>query len=144
MIRELLEGDIITSQAELLDALSANGFEITQATVSRDLDAIGAVRVRDKGSGVYTYRLGNLDISTQRVALYQAVDEFVESIAISGNLIVLNVPPGAAQFVASRVDAAGIEGVVGTIAGDDTILVVAADTREVGSVSQRLQGMEKT
>ncbi|MCL1595346.1 MAG: arginine repressor [Actinomycetia bacterium] len=141
-IRELLEGDTITSQAEILDALSVNGYDITQATVSRDLDAIGAVRVRDKSSGVYTYRMGSHDVSTHRVALYQAVDEFVESVAISGNLIILAVPPGAAQFVASRVDAAGIDGVVGTIAGDDTILVVASDGREVQQVSQRLQGME--
>jgi transcriptional regulator of arginine metabolism len=88
--------------------------------------------------------MGSLDVSTQRVALYQAVDEFVESVVISANLIVLAVPPGAAQFVASRVDAAGLEGVVGTIAGDDTILVVASDGREAEQVSQRLQGMEQT
>jgi len=140
-MRSLLDQTNIVNQAEILHALANSGYEVTQATVSRDLDAIGAVRVKDSGS--FVYRLGGLDVSEQRTALHQAVDEFVESVVTSGNLVVLSVPPGAAQFVASRIDAADLNGVVGTIAGDDTILVVASETAVAGDVMQRLIGTEK-
>ncbi|MCL1599028.1 MAG: arginine repressor, partial [Actinomycetia bacterium] len=116
LMRSLLDGSDVSSQAELRDALAVEGFEVTQATVSRDLDAVGAVRVKANGSVVY--RVGHEDLTTERVALFQAVDEFVESVVTSGNIVILKVPPGAAQFVASRIDAAAVEGVLGTIAGD--------------------------
>jgi transcriptional regulator of arginine metabolism len=140
-MRSLLGRTDIVNQAEILDALAVSGFEVTQATVSRDLDAIGAVRVKDHGS--FVYRLGGLDMTAERAALYEAVNEFVVSVVTSGNLIVLSVPPGAAQFVASRIDAADVSGVVGTIAGDDTIVVVAAETVAASEVMQRLIGTEK-
>ncbi len=142
LIRSLLDESDVSSQAELQEALAANGFEVTQATVSRDLDAIGAVKTRTNGSVVY--RLGREDVGAEREALYQAVDEFVESIATSGNIVVLKVPPGAAQFVASRIDAATVDGVLGTIAGDDTIMVVARESVGAEEVSKRLQGSEPT
>lgn len=140
-MRSLLGEADIVNQAEILDALAGSGYEVTQATVSRDLDAIGAVRVKDNGS--FVYRLGGLDVTEQRAALLQAVNEFVESVVTSGNLVVLSVPPGAAQFVASRIDAAGVNGVVGTIAGDDTILVVASEKHAASEVLKRLIGTEK-
>ena len=141
-IRSILEGESVSSQAELRDALAAGGFEVTQATVSRDLDAIGAARVKN-GSGV-VYQVGSSATDADRVALFQAVDEFVISVAISANLVVLHVPPGAAQFVASRIDAAAVKGIVGTIAGDDTILIVADESVGAEAVSRRVQGPEKT
>jgi transcriptional regulator of arginine metabolism len=141
-MRSILVEEAVSSQADLRDALAAGGFEVTQATVSRDLDAIGAARVRN-GSGI-VYRIGADSTDEQKVALFQAIDEFVESMAISGNLIVLRVPPGAAQFVASRIDAASVDGIVGTIAGDDTILVVADEAIGAEQISLRVQGMEKS
>ena len=141
-MRSILVKEAVSSQADLRDALAAGGFEVTQATVSRDLDAIGAARVRN-GSGL-VYRIGADSTDTQKVALFQAIDEFVESIAISGNLIVLRVPPGAAQFVASRIDAASVDGILGTIAGDDTILIVADEAIGAEQISLRVQGMEKS
>ncbi|GMQ98454.1 MAG: arginine repressor [Acidimicrobiia bacterium] len=140
-MRSLLGQTDIVNQAEILDALADSGYDVTQATVSRDLDAIGAVRVKDHGS--FVYRLGGLDVTAQRAALYQAVNEFVETVVTSGNLVVLSVPPGAAQFVASRIDAADVKGVVGTIAGDDTIVVVASEMVAASEVQQRLIGTEK-
>jgi transcriptional regulator of arginine metabolism len=74
--------------------------------------------------------------------MLEAVDEFVESLVTSGNLVVMRVPPGAAQLVASRVDAAGVRGVIGTIAGDDTILVVADEAVGAETVVGRLTGTE--
>ena len=142
LMRSILLNDPVSSQAELRDVLAAGGFDVTQATVSRDLDAIGAAKVKN-GNGT-VYQVGPIDTDAEKIALFQAVDEFVMSVAVSGNLVVLHVPPGAAQFVASRIDAASVEGIVGTIAGDDTILIVADESVGAEEVSQRVQGMEKT
>jgi transcriptional regulator of arginine metabolism len=140
-MRSILVKESLSSQAELCDALAAGGFDVTQATVSRDLDAIGAARVKN-GQGV-VYRLGPADTDPEKLALFQAVDEFVTAVGVSGNLVVLHVPPGAAQFVASRIDAAHVDGIMGTIAGDDTILIVADEVIGAEQVSQRVQGTEK-
>ena len=141
-MRSILTKESMSSQAELRDALASGGFDVTQATVSRDLDAIGAIRVKN-GSGV-VYRVGASGTDAENVALFQAVDEFVISVVVSGNLVVLHVPPGAAQFVASRIDAAAVDGIAGTIAGDDTILIVADEAMGAEQVSLRLQGTEKS
>ena len=138
-IRGIITADEVQSQAEILEALARDGFHVTQATVSRDLDAIGASRVRLDGRAVYRLETAAATDADLR-ALVEAVDEFVLSISVSANLLVLKVPPGAAQFVASRIDAAGVDGVLGSIAGDDTILVVVSDTEDPGTVVRRLEG----
>ncbi len=123
--------------------LSTKGSRVTQATISRDLDAVGAERIKENGGFRYriSYDPDALDAALE--GLHEAVDEFVESVITSGNLIVMKVPPGAAQFVASRVDAAGVGGAIGTIAGDDTILVIADERAGAETVSQRIIGTEK-
>jgi transcriptional regulator of arginine metabolism len=141
LMRSILAKEPVSSQAELRDALAVEGFEVTQATVSRDLGAIGAARVKN-GQGV-VYRLGPADTDTEKLVLFQAVDEFVMAVGVSGNLVVLHVPPGAAQFLASRIDAAHIDGIMGTIAGDDTIIIVADVEVGAEAISQRIQGTEK-
>jgi transcriptional regulator of arginine metabolism len=138
----ILAKEPVSSQADLRDLLAAGGFDVTQATVSRDLDAIGAARVRN-GRG-FIYEMGSHATDAHSVALFQAVDEFVISVLVSGNLVVLHVPPGAAQFLASRIDAASVDGIVGTIAGDDTILIVADEGIGAAVISQRVQGTEKS
>jgi transcriptional regulator of arginine metabolism len=138
-VRSLIVATEVPNQAAIGDALADEGYRVTQATISRDLAAIGATRVRDGGRSVY--RLVEPESTDEdREALFEAVDEFVASIEISGHLLVLKVPPGAAQFVASRIDAAGLEGVIGSIAGDDTILVIAAETDDPTEIAQRLEG----
>jgi len=138
-IRSLIVATEVGNQAAIGEALADEGYRVTQATISRDLSAIGATRVRDDGRTVY--RLVESESSAEdRAALYEAVDEFVASIVVSGQLLVLKVPPGAAQFVASRIDSAGVDGVIGSIAGDDTILVVIADTDDPKLIAQRLEG----
>ena len=140
-IRNLLLGAEVTSQAEIRGMLAAQGFDVTQATISRDLDAIGATRVKSDGRTVY--RLLTDDATDEdRTALHEAMDEFVAAMVISGNLIILKVPPGAAQFVASRIDSAAIDGVLGSIAGDDTILVIAEEGEDPRTITQRLEGTE--
>jgi transcriptional regulator of arginine metabolism len=139
-IRSLVVLGAISNQGQLQSALADKGFEVTQATVSRDLDAIGARRVKVDGAFEYAIAIDDTDAAT--VAMREAVDEFVESVIASGNLLVLRVPPGAAQFVASRIDAASIGGAIGTIAGDDTILIVVDERIGTETVSDRLAGTE--
>lgn len=127
IIRKLLGEGTITSQARLVELLEAEGYPVTQATVSRDLDALGAIKLRD-GDGIvhYTIRDGGVSFTEAESRLARAVNEFVDEIAVSGNLVVLHTPPGAAHLVASAVDGANLAGVLGTVAGDDTLLVIAS------------------
>jgi transcriptional regulator of arginine metabolism len=141
-IRSLLVSGAVENQGDLRLLLADKGFEVTQATISRDLDSVGAERVKDNGGFRYQISRDPDAKDAALGALHEAVDEFVESLVASGNLIVLKVPPGAAQFVASRIDAAGVGGAIGTIAGDDTILVVADERIGTGTVSRRITGTE--
>lgn len=141
-IRSLLVSGAVENQGDLRLLLADKGFEVTQATISRDLDSVGAERVKDNGGFRYQISRDPDAKNAALGALHEAVDEFVESLVASGNLIVLKVPPGAAQFVASRIDAAGVGGAIGTIAGDDTILVVADERIGTGTVSRRITGTE--
>lgn len=141
-IRSILADNDIETQAELQDLLAERGFEVTQATVSRDLDAVGATRVKLNGRTVYRMA-ASVQRREERAALTAAIDEFVESVAISGHLIVLKTPPGAAHLVAGRIDGADIDGVVGTVAGDDTVMVIADEGVGAEKVSNRIEGMEE-
>lgn len=142
LIRSMLSSRDVETQAELQELLATGGFEVTQATVSRDLDAVGATRVKVDGRTVY--RMATSDRAGEgRAALTAAIDEFVESVAISGHLIVLKTPPGAAHLVAGRIDAAEVEGVVGTVAGDDTIMVISDERVGAELVSKRIEGTDK-
>ena len=141
-IRNLLISRSIENQHDLQTLVAEKGFDVTQATISRDLDAIGAQRMKNNGGFQYQVLQNSRTADATMAALREVVDEFVESLVSSGNLIVMKVPPGAAQLVASRVDAAGIGGVIGTIAGDDTILVVVDEAVGTETVSRRLSGTE--
>ena len=113
-----MRGGVIQSQAELVDALQEQGYDVTQATVSRDLAALGVSK-----NGM-RYVLGGRKVDHGHLA--RTISSYVESIAVSGNLVVLRTPPGAAQVVAAALDAVELDGVIGTVAGDDTVLVIAA------------------
>lgn len=131
-IVELISGLAIRSQTELMKILASEGIEVTQATLSRDLDELGAVKLRapDGGAGVYVIpEDGNpiKGVTGGTGRLSKLLAELLVSANGSGNLTVLRTPPGAAQFLASAVDRAALSEVVGTIAGDDTVLVVAAE-----------------
>jgi len=139
-VRELVSARSIGSQAELRRELAESGFDVTQATVSRDLDAVGAVKVRN-GDGFF-YELTARRPGTEAVeALGQAVAEFVHSLSVSGNLIVIRVPPGAADLVASRLDAAAVPGVLGTVAGDDTLVVIVDEGAGATTVAAAIEGV---
>ena len=118
---------LVHSQSDLVDLLADEGVEVTQATASRDLEEVGAVRGRDE-SGIFRYRFLE-GAGEPRARLSQLSDQLVLSTTASGNLVVLRTPAGGAQLLASTIDRASANGelsnVIGTIAGDDTVLVVS-------------------
>jgi len=124
-IARLLEEQVISSQVQLVELLATEGLNLTQATVSRDLEELGAVKVRIPG-GAMAYAIPEL--AKDRVApedvLRKVLGEFLVEAGHSANLAVLRTPPGSAHVVASALDRANLPDVLGTVAGDDTVLVV--------------------
>ena len=124
-IARLLEEQVISSQVQLVELLATEGLNLTQATVSRDLEELGAVKVRIPG-GAMAYAIPEL--AKDRVApedvLRKVLGEFLVEAGHSANLAVLRTPPGSAHVVASALDRANLPAVLGTVAGDDTVLVV--------------------
>lgn len=129
VIAQLLTDHTVTSQEQLAELLAAEGIYATQATVSRDLEEIGALKVRVPGLDRTVYALAELpkDQLVPSEHLKRVLGEWVVEVASSGNLAVLRTPPGSAHVVASALDRTGVEGVIGTVAGDDTVLVVAVE-----------------
>ncbi len=145
-IARLIEQHAVTSQAQLVELLAGDGVVATQATVSRDLEDLGAVKVRVRG-GDSAYAIPELP--TEQKAphehLRRVLGEWVVEVASSHNLVLLRTPPGSAHVVASALDRSGLDGVLGTVAGDDTLLVVAAEEvpgREMASRLRELAGLE--
>ncbi|HZT64821.1 MAG TPA: arginine repressor [Acidimicrobiales bacterium] len=141
-ISRILEHRAVTSQAELVDILAAEGVVATQATVSRDLDELGAVKVRVPG-GETVYAIP--EVAKDRVApddhLKRVLGDWVVEVGHSANLVVLRTPPGSAHVVGSALDRSGLGGVVGTVAGDDTVLVVAAESLGGGRLAEQLSSL---
>jgi transcriptional regulator of arginine metabolism len=141
-IGRLLETATVTSQAHLVELLAEDGVVATQATVSRDLDELGAVKVRVSG-GETVYAIPELpkDRITPEDHLRRVLSDWVVEVAHSANLVVLRTPPGSAHVVGSALDRAGLEGILGTVAGDDTLLVVASERAGGNKVAHRLSGL---
>jgi transcriptional regulator of arginine metabolism len=145
-IAQLIAVGSVRSQRELGRLLAAEGLEVTQATLSRDLEEIGATKVRRNGGGT-VYAVPDEPPGPTLRALSDEPDrgisrlaaELLVGAAASGNLVVLRTPPGGAQLLASAVDRAGIGDVLGTIAGDDTVLVVTAGAAAARRLTVRLR-----
>ncbi len=140
LVARLLEEHAVTSQPQLVELLAAEGVQATQATVSRDLEELGAVKVRLPRVDGQVYAIAELP--HQQVApldhLRRVLGEWVVDLAVSGNLVVVRTPPGSAHVVASALDRTGLEGMVGTVAGDDTILVVADEALGGAALGTRI------
>lgn len=129
-ILRILEEQPVSSQAQLVELLEAEGIVATQATVSRDLEELGAVKVRIPG-GAMAYAIPDYtrgDRSGSDDHLRRVLGEFVVEVAHSGNIVVLRTPPGSAHVVGSALDRAGLPNILGTVAGDDTLLVVVNES----------------
>jgi transcriptional regulator of arginine metabolism len=145
LVAKLLASHAVASQEQLVALLSHEGVAATQATVSRDLDDLGAVKVR-VGGGETVYAVPELpkDQRAPEDQVRRAVADYVVEVAWSKNLVVLRTPPGTANVVASALDRAGRADIIGTVAGDDTILVVVAEDctgAEVAAAFRDLAGL---
>jgi transcriptional regulator of arginine metabolism len=128
-IARLIGEHEVTSQPQLIQLLAEQGIDATQATVSRDLDDIGAMKVRiPSGNTVYAIPEFEPDRIAPIEQLRRVMGEWVAEVANSGNLVVLRTPPGCAHVVASALDRSRIAGLLGTVAGDDTLMCVAASS----------------
>jgi transcriptional regulator of arginine metabolism len=132
----------VHNQAQLVDLLAAEGVVATQATVSRDLEDLGAIKVRIPGSeSVYAVP----DLPAQQVApedhLRRVFGDWVVDVAHSLNLVVLRTPPGSAHVVGSALDRSGMVGVIGTVAGDDTLIVVVDEVVGGATMADRLANL---
>lgn len=150
-IVEILGHRPVRSQTELLALLADDGIEVTQATLSRDLVDVGAEKVRVGKNLVYAVP-GEGGDRTVRAApdadevltrLQQRCHELLVSADVSSNLVVLRTPPGAASFLASAVDQSAVTGVLGTIAGDDTIMVITSGVAASRALADRLMSFAR-
>ena len=138
MIADWLREHRVGSQEELVARLSLSGIAATQATVSRDLLELGAVKLKREGSIRYVMP-DQVEVGHAAAKLDRLMAEWVDAIIPAGNLIVLKTPPGSANLVANALDAAGLAEVAGTLAGDDTIFVAISDGTNPHSVASMLQ-----
>ena len=135
-IIDLVRRTPVRSQTQLAELLAADGLVVTQATLSRDLEELGATKVRaDDGGLVYSVDPDTGRASTDRVA--RVLADLLVSAEPSANLVVLRTPPGAAQFLASAIDHTAQPDVLGTIAGDDTVMLICRDPHGGPGVARR-------
>ncbi|CAN5711263.1 arginine repressor [soil metagenome] len=141
-VARLLEDHAVSSQAHLVELLAAEGVSATQATVSRDLEDLGAIKVRVTG-GDAVYAIPELP-SEQRAPddhLRRVFGDWVVEVDHSRDLVVLRTPPGSAHVVGSALDRSGLEGVLGTVAGDDTLIVVVRERPGGAAVAAHLRDL---
>jgi transcriptional regulator of arginine metabolism len=145
-IRQLIEAQAVTSQTHLASLLAESGIEVTQATLSRDLEELGAVKLRGSDGVPASYVLPpeNAPLRPAQTAparLTRLLADLLTNAEGSANLAVLKTPPGAGQFLASALDKVGLPDVLGTIAGDDTVLVIARDPEGGPAVAERQRAL---
>jgi transcriptional regulator of arginine metabolism len=147
-IAELLDRVPVGSQAALAELLAADGFVVTQATLSRDLDELGAVKVpASSGELVYAVPAEGGDPrpqapdaeSTGRLA--KVAQDVLVGVDSSANIVVLRTPPGGAQYLASAIDRSDWPDIIGTVAGDDTVLLVSRDRDGGADVAAAILGL---
>jgi transcriptional regulator of arginine metabolism len=137
IVRQLVEGESITSQEQLRTRLRDRGIDVTQATLSRDIRELGLVKRTADGAYRSVGSVANGDHIEAESALAVVMSEQLRHHEVVSNMIVLRTDPGQAQALAIAIDRAQVDGVAGTIAGDDTILVICRSPEGAGSVAQR-------
>jgi transcriptional regulator of arginine metabolism len=136
-IVDLIRGDALASQDELAERLSGLGFAVTQATISRDLEQLGAVKVRRGGQ--LGYALPDQVPGAPGPRLAAVFRDWVRSIEVAANLVVIKTPPGSAHLVGVVLDQSDISEIVGTLCGDDTIFVACRDGPDAEALAARLR-----
>ena len=141
-VSQLVATHQVASQAELVHLLNSDGISVTQATLSRDLDILGAIKVHGK-EGLSYYAIpedSTGDLPTKdHSRLARALGDLMANVEYSGNIVVLRTPPGAASYLASALDRGDLDSVIGTVAGDDTVMVITRDPNGGQKVSEQLK-----
>lgn len=138
-IADIIRGNSVASQEEVTARLGSLGFTVTQATVSRDLEQLGAVKVRR--AGLHSYALPDQMNASDWAAtrLQRILSEWVQSVEAAGNLIVIKTPPGSAHLVSLAIDQSNLPEIAGTVSGDDTLFVAVKDGVTVGAIAARFR-----
>ncbi|MFV0525642.1 MAG: arginine repressor [Acidimicrobiales bacterium] len=127
-ITRMLADEAVSSQAQLVDLLAGSGISATQATVSRDLEELGAIKVRAPG-GSTVYAIPELP--AEQLApedhLRRVLGDWLVEAERSGDLVLLRTPPGSAHVVAAALDRSSVPDLMGTVAGDDTLLAIVRE-----------------
>ncbi|WP_431945804.1 arginine repressor [Actinacidiphila sp. bgisy167] len=146
-IVDILNRQPVRSQSQLAKLLSDDGLSVTQATLSRDLDELGAVKIRTNNGeliyavpseGGFRTPMAPLGESVKEERMRRLAGELLISAEASANLVVVRTPPGAAQFFASAIDQAEVYDILGTIAGDDTVMLISRDPAGGQAVADHL------
>lgn len=137
----MIRAGAVCSQDEVTSRLAAQGYAVTQATVSRDLDQLGAVKV--KRGGVLAYVLPDQISGSDWAAarLQHILSEWVQSVEAAGNLIVIKTPPGSAHLVALALDQSALPEIAGTVSGDDTLFLAVRDGVTVDTIANRFRSL---
>jgi transcriptional regulator of arginine metabolism len=139
-ITDLLRNEPVTNQGQLVELLEHEGVVATQATVSRDLDELGAVKVKVAGGdSVYAIPENPADRVVPEDLLKRVLSNWVVDIQSSANIVVIRTPPGSAHVVASAIDRAGMPDVLGSVAGDDTMFVVTYEGTDGKDLAARFK-----
>ncbi|MBR5288721.1 MAG: arginine repressor [Clostridia bacterium] len=142
VIREIVEKQCIQTQEELAEALCARGMVVTQATVSRDIKEMHLFKVLAE-DGSYRYATMERENQTTNDRMIRMLSDSVLDMASANNLIVIHTLPGSAHVAAEAIDCLKWPDVLGTIAGDNTILVIVRSNEEVDDVIRRFKGIVK-
>ena len=136
-IAELIRGGSLASQEELGERLAALGFAVTQATISSDLEQIGAVKVRRAGQ--LSYALPDQVQAPAPPRLAGVLRDFARSVETAANLVVIKTPPGSAHLIGVALDQSNLSEIVGTICGDDTIFVACGSDSIAAQLATKLR-----
>ena len=136
-IENLIRNNALGSQEEVAERLAGLGFDVTQATVSRDLELLGAVKVRR--SGGLSYALPEQVQGSPGPRLAAVLRDFVRSVETAANLVVIKTPPGSAHLIGVALDQSELQEIVGTICGDDTLFVACASADVAAELATRLR-----
>lgn len=139
-LSDLLRRQRLSRQDELVAELRALGHDVTQATVSRDLDQLGAVKLRRSGETRYALPDALGAATTPETRLRALFAEWVRAVTPAASLVVLRTPPGSAHLVGVALDSADLAGVAGTISGDDTLFIAARSEGEAKALAAEWQG----
>ena len=142
-ILKIIRSEPVRTQDDLVAALKKNGFEATQATISRDIKELGLIKIPYKNNLFRYASPGESTVQRSEERLKRLFQDSVVGLDLSENLIIIKTHPGGAQAVASALDQAGWQEIIGTVGGDDTILVVVKPKQAAAAVLKRFEGLNR-